>query len=892
MCKEVKTTCPYCGVGCGIIAATGEEGNVTIKGDPDHPANFGRLCSKGTALAETLDLESRLLEPEVYGEKVEWSAALDTVADGFRQVIQKYGPDAVAFYVSGQLLTEDYYAANKLMKGFIGSANIDTNSRLCMSSAVAAYKRAFGTDTVPCSYDDIEQARLITLVGSNTAWCHPVIYQRIALAKKKDPQLKVVVIDPRRTATCELADLHLPLAPGTDAYLFSGLLSWLDGAGVEDKVFTSNHCEGLDGALELAHQVTPTIEAVARLCDLSRDEVEAFYNWFAQTEESLTIYSQGINQSSSGTDKANSIINCHLFSGRIGKPGMGPFSITGQPNAMGGREVGGLSNQLAAHMEIENEDHRELVGRFWQAPNLCTSPGLKAVDLFQAIEEGTVKAVWIMATNPAVSLPDADRVRAALAGCELVVVSDTVERSDTVDLAHVKLPALAWGEKDGTVTNSERRISRQRAFLPQPGSARADWWIISEVAKRLGYAGTFSWQHPAEIFSEYAELTAFENQGDRDLDLGALCGLSGQDYDALVPTLWPCRKDSTGERRLFSDGRFFTPSGKARLIAVNPRGAENKPTSNCPFILNSGRVRDHWHTMTRTGKSPRLSRHIEEPYVEINDQDAKSLGLEEGDVAKLENGLGAALVRVNVGKDQKRGSLFSPIHWSSQNSSAARIDALVYPVTDPHSGQPESKHTPVSIRPLPTRWFGFLLSRRKLDLGGSEYWSSARGDRLWRYHLAGTQSPASWGELSRQWLCTDAENVDWVEYLDQSRGQYRSARFCDGKLDACLYIGAAKLLPDHEWIEPFFLKEALEERERAAILSGRPLQPGHDAGSTVCACFGVGKNTITEIIQSGNAGDVDSITRLTKAGGNCGSCIPELKQLLHETAGENFDLSA
>ncbi|MCW8831413.1 MAG: molybdopterin-dependent oxidoreductase, partial [Gammaproteobacteria bacterium] len=485
---EIKTTCPYCGVGCGLVVSQDDDKRYSVSGDKNHPANFGRLCSKGSALAETLDLENRLLQPVVNGDQCDWEVALNTVASRFQQVIEQHGPEAVAFYVSGQLLTEDYYVANKLMKGFIGSANIDTNSRLCMSSSVAGHKRAFGSDTVPGCYEDIEQCELLLLTGSNTAWCHPVLYQRIVQAKKNNPQMKVVVIDPRRTATCDIADLHLALKPGTDAILFNGLLSWLYERGHGDAQFVTEHTEGLEEALRVTQWFAPTVEAVAQHCELTIDAVTKLYQWFSKTEKTVTVYSQGINQSSSGTDKVNAIINCHLLTGRIGKPAMGPFSVTGQPNAMGGREVGALSNQLAAHMDF-NSDDIDRVGRFWQAPNMATRPGLKTVDLFEAMHRGEVKALWVIATNPAVSMPDASRVRQAMQQCDFVVVSDCAAQTDTTVLANVLLPALTWGEKSGTVTNSERCISRQRPFLEAPGQPKADWWILAQVAQRMGYHG-------------------------------------------------------------------------------------------------------------------------------------------------------------------------------------------------------------------------------------------------------------------------------------------------------------------------------------------------------------------------------------------------------------------
>ncbi|NUS70259.1 MAG: molybdopterin-dependent oxidoreductase, partial [Ensifer adhaerens] len=468
--KEVKTTCPYCGVGCGVIATVDDNGAVAVRGDTDHPANFGRLCSKGSALAETLDLDGRLLHPEIGGRQAGWDEALDLVATRFAETIAEHGPDSVAFYVSGQLLTEDYYVANKLMKGFVGSANIDTNSRLCMSSSVAGHRRAFGSDTVPGTYEDLELADLVVLTGSNLAWCHPVLYQRLAAAKAKRPGLKIVLIDPRRTMTADIADLHLAIRPDADVALFVGLFSHLVSSNAVDQNYVAAHTADFGDTLLAAGGVS--FDDVLERTGLPAMQLREFYRLFSTTEKVVTCYSQGVNQSSSGTDKVNAILNCHLVTGRIGRPGMGPFSLTGQPNAMGGREVGGLANMLAAHMAIEDAGDRDRVQRFWRSPKIAEKPGLKAVDLFKAVADGRIKALWIMATNPVVSMPDADAVEAAIRACPFVVVSDILKETDTTRHAHVLLPSLGWGEKSGTVTNSERRISRQRAFLAAPGEAR------------------------------------------------------------------------------------------------------------------------------------------------------------------------------------------------------------------------------------------------------------------------------------------------------------------------------------------------------------------------------------------------------------------------------------
>src|SRR6267378_4132062 len=570
--RAISTTCAYCGVGCGILATPDGRGGAAISGDPAHPANFGRLCSKGSALGETLGLTNRLLYPMIRCgkgtmERVAWSDALDHVAHRFQHIIARDGPGAVAFYLSGQLLTEDYYVANKLMKGFIGSANVDTNSRLCMASSVAGHRRAFGADTVPGCYEDLDEADLLVLVGSNAAWCHPVLFQRMA-ANKQQRGPRIVVIDPRRTDTAVDADLFLGLKPGTDTTLFSGLLVHLADTGALDPDYIERHTSGFEEALAQARNIAGSFGATALATGLAERDVADFFQMFANTPRVVTLYSQGVNQSAQGTDKVNAIINCHLATGRIGKPGASPFSLTGQPNAMGGREVGGLANQLAAHMGFTPPDI-DRVRRFWKAPRIATHEGLKAVQLFEAIARGQIKALWVIGTNPAVSLPDANVAREALKKLELFVVSENVRSNDTVDAGpHVLLPAQAWGEKSGTVTNSERRISRQRAFLKPPGEAKPDWWIVGEVAKRLGFGAAFDFSSVADVFREHASLSAFENFGSRDFDLGALQSLSDQAFDDLAPVLWPLRQgDIQPQQRFFGDGGFFTNDHKARFVA-------------------------------------------------------------------------------------------------------------------------------------------------------------------------------------------------------------------------------------------------------------------------------------------------------------------------------------
>jgi len=882
MTDVTRTTCPYCGVGCGVLVKF-ENGAATVKGNPDHPSNLGRLCSKGAALAETLSLEGRLLYPSVNGVQLAWDAALDVVAKNFCKVIDEHGADAVAFYVSGQLLTEDYYVANKLMKGFIGSANIDTNSRLCMSSVVAANKRAFGSDTIPCSYEDLERTNLIVLTGSNTAWCHPVIYQRIKQAKLENPNLEIVVIDPRHTSTCEIADLHLPIQSGMDSVLFNGLLVYLNEQGEINKLFVDNCTEDLEAALAAAYESSATIEQVAAACGLNIEQLERFYKLFARKEKVITLFSQGINQSTSGTDKVNSIINCHLFSGRIGRSGMGPFSLTGQPNAMGGREVGGLANQLTAHMELDNAAHRKLVQKHWHAPLIAEKPGYKAVELFDAILDDKVKALWIIGTNPAVSMPDNNRVRQALEHCEFLVVSDCVEDTDTAEYAHVLLPATTWGERDGMVSNSERRISRQRAFLDAPGEARADWWTISQVAQRMGFKDEFNYASPREIFIEYAALTGKENNGSRDFDISLLAELDEKSYDQFLPLQWPITfKHPSGTQRMFEDGKFFTSSGKANFIAVKPTLPANQTDSEYPLILNTGRIRDQWHTMTRTGKSPRLSSHIPEAFIQIHPQDAKQYQIVDEELVKVTSRWGDAVARSQLTTDVSAGMVFMPMHWSDQFSSHARTSAVVNPDRDPYSGQPEFKHTPVSINACKPSWSGFLLSRRRFDMASQNYWNLTKGYNLWRYEIAGDETPGDWAEHARSILCAHEKDVGWMEYFDASKQQYRAARLVGNKLESCIFIGPDQHLPNRDWLMALFEKDNISDQDRAFLLSGRPGESGEDAGASVCACFGVGRNVLIKAIKEQGLESVDAIGVALQAGTNCGSCIPELQELINE----------
>jgi assimilatory nitrate reductase catalytic subunit len=860
-------------VGCGV-AASADGRTLNVAGDSAHPANHGRLCSKGAALGSTVSLEGRLLAPTI-GERVaSWPEATAVVARRFKETIARHGPDSVAFYVSGQLLTEDYYAANKLMKGFIGSGNIDTNSRLCMASAVVAHKLAFGADLVPGCYEDLELADLVVFSGHNAAWTHPVLFRRMEAARARGQ--RHVVIDPRRTDTAEVADLHLPLAPQSDVRLWNGLLADLIRRGAIDRAYIAAHVAGFVETVAALAEDDQSPTAVAADCGLALADLETFFAWFSATPRTVSLFSMGANQSAQGVAKGSAIINAHLATGRIGKPGACPFSITGQPNAMGGREVGGMATTLAAHTDFDAASRARLA-RFWGAPRVAERPGLTAVDMFEAVRAGRIQAIWIMATNPAVSLPAAAQVRQALAACPFVVVSDCMAQTDTTHFAHVKLPALAWGEKDGTVTNSERRISRQRALMAPPGEARADWRIIADVAGAMGFGEAFAWRSPAQVFREWARLTAYENQS-RVLNLGPLVTLTPDGYEALAPVQWPVMAEG-GTPRLFTDGCFQTPDGKARMVPVRPEGPAEPVDAAFPLALNTGRVRDHWHTMTRTGLAPELCRHTPEPFVEIHPADAAPLGLGEGQLARITTRQGEAVVIARLTGRQRRGGVFMPMHWTDAYAPAGRANGLVAPHTDARSGQPEFKHTPARVRAYRETWRGFFIARaarpppRGLDL----VWRRIPQDGCQLHEFAGRGDTAEREALKAALL--KARPADVLSFEDPRTDTERLACVEAGRLERVLFLTAAAELPPRGWLAELFAAETLAPTDRAALLLGRPLGRTIDDGPVVCACRGVRQARILAAIAAG-AADLEAVGEATGAGASCGSCRPEISRLM------------
>ncbi|WP_408683189.1 molybdopterin oxidoreductase family protein [Vibrio chagasii] len=838
----IKSTCAYCGVGCGIEVRPTASGKLEVRGDKDHPSNYGKLCTKGAALGDTVTPIGRLTQPMqrvASGQQLlPWSSASQLVADKFKQAIEQHGPDSVAFYVSGQLLTEDYYVANKLMKGFIGSANIDSNSRLCMASSVVGHKRAFGTDIVPVCYEDLEQAEVVVITGSNLAWCHPVLFQRLRSAKQANPDMKVIVIDPRYTDTCEIADIHLALESGSDVALFNGLLAYLDDNDQLDSDYIEHHTQGFTEAIRTATDYRYTEsgwgdKSVPELTGLSEQQLEQFYQLFASNEKVLTIYSQGVNQSTQGCDKVNAIINCHLATGKIGKPGMGPFSVTGQPNAMGGREVGGLANTLAAHFEFGDPQSHQTVSEFWQTDSLATRAGLKAIDLFDAMNEGKIKAVWIMATNPVVSLPDSEKIKTALEKCPFVVVSDCIADTETTRLADVVLPAQGWSEKSGTVTNSERRISRQRRVLPSPGEAKPDWWILKEVAQKMGFKEQFDYRHEGEIFKEYCEMTALGNETGkaRDLCLIGLTQLDEKGYGELTPQQWPVLEYQPEiiEQRMFTDGEFFTESGKAQFVAVE----HDKPIADTsvefPLIMNTGRIRDQWHTMSRTGLAAGLGEHTPEPFVAMHPDTVAELGLDEfgldtfnhatiNPVVKVRSAQGECQARLVVTKEMRREQVFMPIHWNAPTAKDSKPCDLILPHTDAASGQPEFKHTPVVVEPCGYRSEAALVSDKVMDCSGFDYWVRQRVEGGFLYRISSSKNPMELViQLANTLDALPEPNTEAIKSLhyhgNKSFKNYGSAKLDQFGVKQAFVVNSKLDHQSIDWLVGCLTREADEEFE-------------------------------------------------------------------------------
>jgi assimilatory nitrate reductase catalytic subunit len=960
--KETKSTCPYCGVGCGVINESVGAQITGVRGDPDHPANFGKLCTKGSTLALTasapITMQTRLLQPmrrEHRGEKakaVSWDHALDFAATSFAQIIQEHGPDAVGFYISGQLLTEDYYVFNKLAKGQLGTNNIDTNSRLCMSSAVAGYKQTLGADAPPACYDDVNRAGCIFIVGSNTAYAHPILFRRIEEAKKNKPQLKIIFADPRKTDTAEIADLYLPLLPGTDVALFNGMLHIMLWEGWVDNAYIAAHTNGFDELKTLVREYTP--ECVAQTCGIKKEDLFTAAKLFATNPATLSLYCQGLNQSSSGTAKNASLINLHLATAQIGKPGAGPFSLTGQPNAMGGREVGGLANLISAHRDMANPAHRAEVAALWGVNDVPNKPGKTAVEMFQAAADGDIKALWIACTNPAQSMPDQALVRRALERAEIVVLQEAFVTTETARYADVLLPATTWGEKEGTVTNSERRITRVRAAVPAPGEARHDWQIAQDFAQRLERAGIsakianeeigvrsefrttissadetpgrnsaltpisdlseakkhfLNYATPEEVWEEHKAST----EG-RDLDI------TGLSYALLdqAPQQWPYLPgDSQGKARLYEDGIYPTPDGKAKFVPHAYKPVAEPRESRFPFSLTTGRLRDQWHGMSRTGTLGRLFGHVPEPVVQMNAQDMQRRLLNEGDLVHVTSKRGSILLPAQASSEVNVTQAFIAMHWGSEflsgrSSSGERIGGVNAITTSsycPISKQPELKHAAVKILKAELPWnllavawlpeetahttraeMQEMMARFEFSscvpFGREDNSPNASTQRGILFRAASTYAPED-DSLARIEALLGLNSSDTLRYEDKKRGQRRTARLVrlpDGQARLQGFVLAGDVSAE-AWIKTL-LQDELDAQSYGRLL----LSPGAKApiaiqskGNQVCTCFNVSESDISGFLSTCEGSDTEQLSSLQtqlKCGTNCGSCVPQLKKII------------
>jgi len=891
MRQTTASTCCYCGVGCGVLIEHDGERILDVAGDPNHPANFGKLCSKGATLHLTGDLDARAHYPELRLAKglararTSWDSALDHAANVFADTIAEHGPDSVAFYISGQLLTEDYYAFNKLARALVGTNNIDSNSRLCMSSAVVGYKRSLGADAPPCSYEDIEQSDCLLIVGSNMAYAHPVLFRRLEEAKAKRPEMKVIVVDPRRTDTCDLADMHLAILPGTDVALFHGILHILLWEGWIDRDFIEAHTDGFDDLKRMVRDYNPAM--VADLCGIGIDELQATARLIGTSNSFLSLWCMGVNQSTAGSAKNSALINLHLATGQIGKPGAGPFSLTGQPNAMGGRETGSLSNLLPGHREAGNAGHRAEVADYWNVPALPEAPGLSAIELFEAVRSGKVKAMWIACTNPAQSMPDQQKVCEALAACPFVVVQEAFFTTETCRYADLLLPAASWGEKEGTVTNSERRISHVRPAIDAPGEARADWSIACDFARRLetlmrpGQASLFAFDTPSAIFEEYKWLTA-----GRDLDLS---GLSHALIDRLGPQQWPFPAGSTeGTTRLYGDGVFPTDNGRARFLTEQYQAPKERREARFPLTLNTGRLRDHWHGMSRTGTAARLFGHVEEALLSMSTDDMRRRRLLDGQLVKVRSRRGELLLPVQKDDCLRPGQAFMPMHWGDRFLKGMGVNVLTLPDFDPVSKQPELKHAGVEVEKVELPWQFFALVEGGVQKRFEKLRPLFEGFAYASFSLTGRDRSA----LVIRAACNEAPDATQlaqieqllgldegpvVAYDDPRRAVGKRVRIEEGRIVALSLSGETAA---RDWLKQLWHDGTADQALRRWLLAPLSTPPGGGvrAAKTLCNCMNVGEGAICAGIDRGL--DLNGLKRELGCGTSCGSCVPEIKRLL------------
>lgn len=887
------STCCYCGVGCGVLIEHDGEKILGVAGDPSHPANLGKLCSKGASLHLTGDLDARALYPELRlgkglaRSRTDWDSALDHAANVFAETIREHGPDSVAFYISGQLLTEDYYAFNKLARALVGTNNIDSNSRLCMSSAVVGYKRSLGADAPPCNYEDIEQSDCLLIAGSNMAYAHPVLFRRLEEAKAKRPEMKIIVVDPRRTDTCDLADLHLAILPGSDVALFHGILHILMWEGWIDRRYIDAHTEGFDALKSLVHAYNP--QMVSELCGISEEQLHSCARMIGQAPSFLSLWCMGLNQSTAGSAKNSALINLHLATGQIGKVGSGPFSLTGQPNAMGGRETGSLSNLLPGHREAANADHRAEVAQYWGVDSLPESTGLTAIELFEAVRVGKIKALWIACTNPAQSLPDQNKVHEALAACPFVVVQEAFFTTETCHYADLLLPAASWGEKEGTVTNSERRISHVRRAVPAPFEARPDWAITTDFARRLeqllrpGLPSLFAFDHPQGLFEEYKHLTA-----KRDLDLS---GLSYAILDNQGPQQWPFPAGATqGTARLYGDARFPTATGRAQFHADPFRAAKEKRETRFSLTLNTGRLRDQWHGMSRTGSAARLFGHAPEAVLSMHPDELRRRRLQSGDLIKVRSRRGSLIVPVQADDAVRSGQAYLPMHWGNRFLKGLGTNVLTQPAFDPLSKQPELKHAGIEVEKVELPWSFFALvegdvqsrfealrplfedfAYANLTLTGRE-----RPALLIRAASPVAPEPELLAQIDR---LLGLSNGPVLAYDDPRRAVGKRVRIEDGRITAIRLAGETAA---RDWLKGLWDSGSADADLRRWLLAPLSTPPGTASGKkaskTLCNCLNVSEEAVCAGIARGL--DLNGLKQELQCGTSCGSCVPEIKRLL------------
>lgn len=891
--QVTASTCCYCGVGCGVLIEHDGEKILGVAGDPSHPANFGKLCSKGSTLHLTGDLDARALYPELRlgkglaRSRTDWNSALDHAAAVFAETIREHGPDSVAFYISGQLLTEDYYAFNKLARALVGTNNIDSNSRLCMSSAVVGYKRSLGADAPPCSYSDIEQSDCLLIAGSNMAYAHPVLFRRLEEAKARRPEMKVIVIDPRRTDTCELADLHLAILPGTDVALFHGILHILLWEGWIDRAYIDAHTEGFEALKKLVRDYSPAV--TADLCGISLDDLQRCAELIGRAPSFLSLWCMGLNQSSSGSAKNSALINLHLATGQIGKPGAGPFSLTGQPNAMGGRETGSLSNLLPGHREAGNAEHRAEVAAYWGVDALPETPGLSAIELFDAVHDGRIKALWIACTNPAQSLPNQSKVHEALAACPFVVVQEAFFTTETCRYADLLLPAASWGEKEGTVTNSERRVSHVRRAVPAPAEARPDWSITCDFARRLetllrpGLPSLFDFASAEALFEEYKHLTA-----QRDLDLS---GLSYALLDDQGPQQWPFPTGAhQGTARLYTDGHFPTASGRAQFHADPYRAPKEKRDARFSLTINTGRLRDQWHGMSRTGTAARLFGHVEAAVLGLHPDELRRRRLQDGDLIKLRSRRGSLILPVQADESVRPGQAWLPMHWGDRFLKGLGTNVLTQPAFDPLSKQPELKHAGVEVDKVELPWQLFALVEGEVqsrfealrplfeDFAYASLTPTGRERPalLIRAASAVAPKPELLAQIDRLLRLNQGPVL---AYDDPRRAVGKRVRIEDGRIVSIRLAGETAA---SEWLRSLWLDGQADADLRRWLLAPVSAPPGNAAantrGKTLCNCLNVSEGAVHAGIARGL--DLDGLKQELKCGTSCGSCVPEIKRLL------------